>query len=81
MALLSKVRKSILYRSIRYCGKLKRVYFDASAASLKLLMDLTSSANDFCIVFGICSDLGKKKKERDNESHKFTAPVVLVPNV
>ena len=32
-------------RSIRYCGELKRVYFDASAGSLKLLMDLTSSAN------------------------------------
>ena len=39
-------------------GKLKRggenIHFDASDPSIKMLMDLISPANEFCIVYGMC---------------------------
>ena len=43
-------------------GALKRssenMHLSASDSSENMMMDLISSANDFCIVFGICDYLG-----------------------
>ena len=44
-------------------------------------MDLISSANDFCIVFGICDYLGKINEIDFDESRRNTASVVLTPRV
>ena len=46
----------------------------------KMTVDLLSSANDFCIVFGICDYLGKIN-EIDFESRRNTALVVLTRRV
>ena len=44
-------------------GELKKggenTHFSARGPSIKMIMDLISSANDFCIVFGICDFPGK----------------------
>ena len=48
-------------------GELKRggeiMHFDASGLSFKMMMDLISSANDICILEGICDYLGKINKD------------------
>ena len=44
------------------------------------MMDL-SSANDFCIVFGICDYFGKINEIDCDESRRHTASVVLAPRV
>ena len=44
------------------------------------MMELISSANDICIVFGMCACLGKIN-EIDMESQRNTASVVLTPRV
>ena len=57
------------------------MHFSASDSSVKMMMmDLISSANDFCIVFGICDHLGKIN-EIDFESRRNKASVVLAPRV
>ena len=56
------------------------MHFNASDSSVKMMMDLMSSANDFCIVFGICDDPGKVN-EMDLESRRNKASVVLTPRV
>ena len=65
-------------------GELKRdgasLHLTADDSSVKMMMDLISSANDFCIVFGICDYRGKMK-EIDFESRRSTASVVLTPSV
>ena len=38
------------------------MHFSANDSSIKMMMDLVSSANDFCIVFGICDYPGKLTK-------------------
>ena len=44
-------------------GELKKrganMHFNADNSHVKMMMDRISSANDFCIVFGICDYLGK----------------------
>ena len=65
-------------------GELKRdganMHFTASEASKKMLMDLISSANDICILYGICDYLGKTKMD-DFESRPDSASIVLTPRV
>ena len=65
-------------------GELKKgganMRFDADDSSVKMMMDLISSANDFSIIFGICDYLGKID-EIDLESQRNTASVVLTPRV
>ena len=47
----------------------EKMHFNADDSSVLMMMDLISSANDFCIVVGIC------------ESRRNTASVVLPPRV
>ena len=54
------------------------MHFNASEASKKVNMDLINSANDICILNGICDYLGKIKKD-DLESREHT--FVLTPRV
>ena len=51
------------------------MHFNADDASVKMMMDLTSSANDLCIAFGICDYLGKFS-EIGVESRRNSASVV-----
>ena len=57
------------------------MHFNADVRSLKMMMDLISSANDFCIVFGICDFLGKINEIDFDESRRNTASVLLSPGV
>ena len=51
------------------------MHFNADDASVKMMMDLISSANDICIAFGICDYLGKFS-EIGVESRRNSASVV-----
>ena len=65
-------------------GELKKggenMHFDASDPSIKMMMAFISSANDICMLQGICDYLGKRKQD-DLESRKDSASIVLVPRV
>ena len=57
------------------------MHFDASDPfKQKMMMDLVSSANDVCIVFGICDYLGKVN-DIDPESQRNTVSVILPPRI
>ena len=56
------------------------MHFNADDSSVRMMRDLISSANDFCIVFGICDYLGKIV-EINLESRRNTVSVVLTPSV
>ena len=58
-------------------GELKR---GASDPSVKMMMDFTSPASDFWIVFGICVCSGKTN-EIDLENRRNTASAVVTPRV
>ena len=51
------------------------MHLNADDASVKMMMDLISSANDICIAFGIC-DYPGKLGEIDVESRRNSASVV-----
>ena len=57
-----------------------KMHVSVSDPSKKMMMDLISSANNFCIVFGICGYVGKIN-EMDFGSRQNAASVVLTPNV
>ena len=65
-------------------GELKKgganMHFHADDSSVKIMMDLISSASDICIVFGIYDYL-RKVNEIDLESQRNTASFVLTPRV
>ena len=56
------------------------MHFDASDPLKKKMMDLVSSANDVCIVFGICDHL-VKVNHIDPQSQRNTVLVVLPPRI
>ena len=56
------------------------MHFVATAPSFKMMTDLTSSASDFCVVFGIFDYLGIDV-EIDLGSRQNAASVVLTPRV
>ena len=56
------------------------MHLNTNDSSVKLMMDLISSANDICIVFRICDYLGKIDVI-DLESQRNTASVVLPSRV
>ena len=56
------------------------IHFNADDSSVKMMMNLISSADDFCIVFGRCDYL-EKIKEINLESRRNTALVVFTPKV
>ena len=58
----------------------ENMHFSGSDPSFKMIVDLISSANDFCIDFIVCDHLGKIY-EIDVESPQNTASVVLTPRV
>ena len=67
-----------------HAGELERggenMHFSAGDSSARTMTDLTSSANDFCIVFRIYDCL-RKIHEIDFESRPNTAAIVLTPRV
>ena len=58
----------------------ENMHFDSSDPFKKMMMDLVSSANDICVVFGICDHLGKVN-DIDPESQRNTVSVVLPPRI
>ena len=92
MNLQDKLRKYILYKNIQsWKGaetsqerELKwdgaNMHFNASEASKKMIMELISSANDICILYGICNYLGKRQTD-DLESRQDSTSIVLTPRV
>ena len=72
----NKLRMCILHRNIQswrdagtfQIGELKKgganINFHADDASENMMTNLISSANDFCIVFGICDHLRKTFEDR-----------------
>ena len=56
------------------------MHFDASEASGKMIEDIISSANDICILDGICDHLGKINKD-DLQNRQHLVSVVVTPGV
>ena len=56
------------------------MHFSASEASEKVIMHLISSANDRCVLYGICDHLGKRNKD-ELESRQDSASIVHTPRV
>ena len=92
MNLQDKLRKYILYKNIQSWkgadisqkGESKwdgaNMHFNTSEASKKMIMELISSANDICIIYGICNFLGKRQTD-DLESRQDSTSIVLTPRV
>ena len=56
------------------------MHLKAGSVSQKMVMDLTSSAHDICVLYGMCDYLGKIKED-DPESRQDSASIVLIPRV
>ena len=56
------------------------MHFSASEPLVQMMMDLISSAKDFCTVFGIYDHLGKINED-DLESLQNTTSVFLKPRI
>ena len=65
-------------RELKWDGA--NMHFNASEASKKMIMELISSANDICILYGICNYLGKRQTD-DLESRQDSTSIVLTPRV